>query len=139
MAVRATVDESDVAVGALEDACVDPGAVDCSPMDVEDGELEHEVEEESDRPRGIRDPGQPSAAERAEHELSHIPMRPWCKHCVRGKAKDKPSLRIKGAYSGECHPRVRLDYCFLTGNEDEVTKWGGTQTSPSKGMEPQRG
>ena len=58
----AVVDESE-AVGVLEDACEDPNTVDCSPLDVEDDELEHEAEEESDRPRGIRDPGRPSPAE----------------------------------------------------------------------------
>lgn len=91
--MHAVVDESE-AVGAVEDARGDLNAVDCSPLDVEDDELEHEAEEESDRPRGIRDPGRPSPAEVAEHDLTHIPARPWCKHCVRGKAKTRPSLRI---------------------------------------------
>ena len=27
-------------------------------------------------------PIQPSAGEQAQHELTHIPFRPWCKHCV---------------------------------------------------------
>ena len=122
--MQAIVDESDVAVGALEDACEDPGAVDFSTRDSGDDEQEHEAEEESDRPRGIRDPGQPSAAERAEHDLSHIPARPWCRHCIRGKAKDKPSLKIRGAYSENLIPRVRLDYCFLTENERDDVEQG---------------
>ena len=124
VAMQAIVDESDVAVGALEDAREDPGAVDFSTRDSGDDEQEHEAEEESDRPRGIRDPGQPSAAERAEHDLSHIPARPWCRHCIRGKAKDKPSLKIRGAYSENLIPRVRLDYCFLTENERDDVEQG---------------
>ena len=51
----AVVDELE-AVGAFRDACEDPSAVDCSPLDVEDDELEHEAEEESDRPRGTVTP-----------------------------------------------------------------------------------
>ena len=58
---------------------------------------EQDAEEEAERPRGLRDPGTPSAAEVAEHNLTHIPTRPWCAHCVRGKSKDKRSLRLTGA------------------------------------------
>ena len=59
---------------------------------------------------------QPSAEERRIHELTHIPYRPWCNACVRGRAKDKMSLRVCGAYAGSTVPRVRLDYCYLTEN-----------------------
>ena len=55
--MQAIVDESDVAVGALEDAREDPGAVDFSTRDSGYDEQEHDAEEETDRPRGIRDPG----------------------------------------------------------------------------------
>ena len=34
---------------------------------------EDDAEEEHTSPRGLRDPGAPSPAERAEHELTHIP------------------------------------------------------------------
>ena len=125
----AVVDESE-AVGAFGDACEDLSAVDCSPLDVEDDELEHVVEEESDRPRGIRDPSRPSPAEVAEHDLTHIPARPWCKHCVRGKAKTRPILRICGSYSENIAPRVRLDYCFLTENSEEEVAGGAAAQAP---------
>ena len=35
-------------------------------------------------------PGTPSPSEREEHELSHIPLRSWCPHCMRGKTKASP-------------------------------------------------
>ena len=73
-----------------------------------------EVEEEAERPRALRDPRQPSRAEREEHDLSHIPFRPWCDACVRGRAKDKLSLRLCGVYSENLVPRVRMDYAKLT-------------------------
>ena len=53
------------------------------------------TEEEFQRPRVLRDPGQPSAAEIEEHNVTHIPYRPWCEACNRGKAKKKPAKRPK--------------------------------------------
>ena len=79
-----------------------------------------DIEEEAEAQRALRDPGSPSKAEREEHDLTHLPYRPWCDACVRGRAKDKMSLRLTEAYSHSCVPRVRMDYCYLTGKtEDE--------------------
>ena len=80
----------------------------------DDDDIDHESEEEHERQRPLCDPGQPTPAEIAEHDLSHIPFRPWCADCVHGKAKDKQSRRLCGSYSESHVPRVRLDYCFLT-------------------------
>ena len=74
------------------------------------------------QPRGARDPGQPAQADCDEHDLTHIPYRPWCEACVKGKAKRKPSRRICGAYSHSCNPRVRMDYGKLTEVEVEVSE-----------------
>ena len=54
----------------------------CDPMDEE---IDDEAEEEAEPQRPLRDPGMPSPREVIEHNLSHIPPRPWCPHCVRGK------------------------------------------------------
>ena len=70
-----------------------------------------EDEEDHRQPMGLRDPGQPSPAERAEHCLTHIPYRSWCAHCVRGKAKGRQSRRLRGADGQDECPRVRFDYC----------------------------
>ena len=75
-----------------------------------------DIEEEAEVQRALRDPGTPSKAEREEHELTHLPYRPWCDACVRGRAKDKMSLRLTEAYSHSCVPRVRMDYCYFTEN-----------------------
>ena len=85
-----------------------------APRDDADEMVDDEAEEEAERPRGLRDPGMPSAAEVAEHNLTHIPSRPWCAHCMKGKGKNKHSRRLCGAYSDNLVPRVRLDYCFFT-------------------------
>ena len=69
-----------------------------------------EAEEEHERQRAARRPDAPTKEEIAEHNLSHIPMRPWCKPCMRGKGKRRPSLNIKGDYAEGHVARVRMDY-----------------------------
>jgi hypothetical protein len=92
-------------------------------------------EEEAQQPLGFVDPGMPTAAQVAEHNLTHIPARPWCDHCMRGKGKDRHHRRLCGAYAESHVPRVRLDYCFLTENteqlEDEHGQGQTTQSSAS--------
>ena len=34
----------------------------------------------------------PSEAEVEEHELTHLPFRNWCRHCVRAKCKESQHL-----------------------------------------------
>ena len=87
---------------------------DCHPAGLDDDDVEHDAEEECEPPRALRNPGQPTSAQMEEHSLTHIPFRPWCKHCVRGKAKDKPSRRLGALQTNSAAPRVRLDYCMIT-------------------------
>ena len=94
----------------------DDGSLVCRVCDPIDEELDEEVEEEAERQRPFRDPGMPSRQEILEHNLTHIPPRPWCPHCVRGKGKDSPSLRLRGEFAESLVPRIRLDYCFLNEN-----------------------
>ena len=98
---------------------------------------EDDEEEESRRPRSARDPGQPSRLEQEEREMTHIPFRPWCEACVRGKSKRKPSRRLTGEYAHDQCCRVRMDYAYLTEEleaesgehgEAESTKAGATLT-----------
>ena len=77
-------------------------------------DADEEAEEEAERQRPLRDPGQPTQEMIDEHNLSHIPFRPWCAACIRGKAKDDPSRKLKGVWAESLVPRVRLDYAFLT-------------------------
>ena len=89
----------------------------CDPIDEDLGE---EAEEEAEIQRPLRDPGMPTKREIAEHNLSHLPPRPWCPHCVRGKGRDSPSLRVSGRFAEDLVPRIRLDYCFLTEGDCDV-------------------
>ena len=60
------------------------------------GEMEAAGEEEDGEEQGKRsvlemmDPKLPSRAEIEEHELTHLPYRSGCKHCIRGRGKEAP-------------------------------------------------
>ena len=69
----------------------------CRVCDPVDEDIDDEVEQEAEVQRPFRDPGAPSKNEILEHNLTHIPPRPWCPHCVRGKSKDSPSLNSQGS------------------------------------------
>ncbi len=38
----------------------------------------------------VQDPKEPSKEEKLEHEMTHLPYRSWCRHCVRGRGKQMP-------------------------------------------------
>lgn len=59
----------------------------------------------------------PSAAEVEMHEMTHVPFRSWCKHCVAGKAKSYPHK--SGAGDEGSIPKVSMDYMFM-GDEDNM-------------------
>ena len=82
--------------------------------DAHEDDRDGEEEEEARHQRSARDPGQPSREEREEHERTHIPFRPWCEACVKGKSKRKPSTRIAGDYAHSDCCRLRMDYAYLT-------------------------
>ena len=76
-----------------------------------------ENEDEGRKVRQIRDPGQPTQEEVDEHELTHCPYKPWCSHCVRGKAAEDPHRRKKTAEKDKQRedglPTISMDYCFM--------------------------
>ena len=67
--------------------------------------------QEGQAPRLLRDPGQPSAQEKAAHACIHIPFRAWCRECVLGRGRDRQHRRIEDE-NGD--PRVSMDYMFFT-------------------------
>ena len=71
-----------------------------------------------------------SQAEVIKHNLTHIPFRNWCRHCVRGRAVNAPHLSKQRI---ECDiPVISVDYFWMTeGNTDpecqeeiEMDRWG---------------
>ncbi len=89
---------------------------------VGDGVEPDEVEVE-EAGSGIRipvkmpDPKRPSQEEVDQHDLTHLPFRNWCAHCVRGKgsaADHRHATREDGM------PEFHLDYCFMKSHGAEM-------------------
>ncbi len=62
-------------------------------------------------------PYQPAKQEIEEHNITHLPHRSWCRHCVRGRGKSQAHQQLD-AESSHVVPHVSFDYVFL-GQEDE--------------------
>ena len=60
------------------------------------------------------DPMMPNEEERREHEMTHVPYRSWCRHCVRGRGKEMNHKKSKGQPT---MTEIHMDLCF-PGEED---------------------
>ncbi|CAE7561590.1 unnamed protein product [Symbiodinium natans] len=88
-----------------------------SPQDDEHGDSEHAEAQAATTPKS---PVLPSDSEVREHCLTHLPFRPWCRHCIRGKA---PALAHKEPSNTEyTKPLVAIDYCFLSSSEGNASE-----------------
>ena len=109
-----------------------------------------------DKPKSLPAPYTPSRQERMEHDLTHVPYRSWCPHCVRGKALALGHYARKPMDEEEMRvPLVALDYAFLkkTGVDESGTPEIGEVTTmvvkdrrskctfpipvPQKGIDPE--
>jgi hypothetical protein len=81
------------------------------------GELEAEELQQGERKAAkLNDPREPTSAERASHEMAHLPFRSWCRHCVRGRGKNAAHYK-QAQGEGELH-ELHFDFAFM-GEEDE--------------------
>ena len=80
-------------------------------------EYERTEQETSDRharvPKGLKVTGEPSSSERKQHELTHLPFRDWCPHCVKAKGRHGPAKK-----QIDRQPVIQVDYCFSATNKD---------------------
>ena len=57
---------------------------------------EQETEDRSAvKPKMLKVPGEPSESERRLHELTHLPYRDWCEHCVKLKGRQSHAVKKK--------------------------------------------
>eukprot|EP00929_Paragymnodinium_shiwhaense_P111971 TRINITY_DN8021_c0_g1_i4.p1 TRINITY_DN8021_c0_g1~~TRINITY_DN8021_c0_g1_i4.p1 ORF type:complete len:1618 (+),score=271.11 TRINITY_DN8021_c0_g1_i4:701-5554(+) len=66
--------------------------------------------EESRRVRAKKIPPTVSEQEFQLHQISHLPFRSWCDHCVRGKAREDSHRERHDPHAGV--PRWGMDYFF---------------------------
>jgi len=64
--------------------------------------------------RKMLDPCLPTRAEREEHEMTHLPFRSWCAHCVKGRGVERAHYRSEPRDEGAL-PEIHVDYCFPCG------------------------
>ena len=89
-------------------------------------EVEEAEEEEAEVAKTRRAPKGPTKKEREEHEATHIPYRDWCKHCVRGRANNRPH---RGKQQGDEEteqrkvPRIAMDYFFMAQEGDRAAEY----------------
>ena len=115
------VEEAD-GIAARESNEVDSPSFDNEQgQEVEDDEvLEQAIEDHE--VKAAPDPGQPSRAEVARHRLTHLPFRPWCPDCVRGRAPDNPHVSGQGGEEEQTVPKVSVDYAFMSLDDDEEVR-----------------
>ena len=81
-------------------------------------EIEAEVCEEIRVPKKMQNPMLPSKAEREMHELTHVPFRSQCEHCVRGRGE---GVRHEAGKEMPEQTEVHMDW-FFVGDEDKNEK-----------------
>ena len=95
----------------------------------EDQEIQKEIArrerelQEDPRVRGppLQIPGvtAPAELEKETHRLTHIPSKPWCEFCQRGKANDGAHESLGSDEIGRELPVISLDYGFAETNAEE--------------------
>ena len=68
-------------------------------------------------------PERPSRPEREKHELTHIPYRSWCEHCVKARARGRAHRRRNQELKKqelEKVTRIYLDFYYNGIAEEEV-------------------
>jgi hypothetical protein len=76
-----------------------------------------EIEDEAVVPKIPPSPILPTEQEVQQHDITHLPFRSWCPHCVSGKARNRPHRKLKDKVHQV--PNIVVDYCFLKGEGDE--------------------
>ena len=72
----------------------------------DDGQMDQSA---SVQPKQFPVPCTPSEMEVRTHNLTHLPFRAWCPHCVQGKGKASQHRTLS-----ERSPVIQVDYGFLT-------------------------
>ena len=89
-------------------------AVEAPPISVPDPDatpMQLEESEETRRPKHRALPANVSKEEFDVHQLTHLPFRSWCDHCVKGKAVDDAHRPRIDPHRGEA--KMGMDYFFL--------------------------
>ena len=110
-------------VGALSERGAEEFAVEMEhaemikKRDQEEKSMEVVAEDAEDGVRKtvkMMDPAMPNEEEKREHEMTHVPYRSWCRHCVRGRGKEMNHKKSEGQPT---MTEIHMDLC-CPGEED---------------------
>ena len=82
-----------------------------------------------EKPKHCLDPNEPTEQQRAQHNLTHLPYRSWCEHCVRAKGKERQSKR-----NTDRQLVIQIDYSFATTGADVQQRTILTATDVQTGL-----
>ena len=68
------------------------------------------------KPVSLRGPSEPSQAEVDLHNLTHLPYRSWCPHCV---ATRRPNVAHRTSKTESTLPLLVMDYCYVRDAVDQ--------------------
>ena len=71
-------------------------------------------------PRIVKTPREPTAIERAEHMVTHMPQQPWCDYCVLGYGASKSHERRTFEQKDTSRAMVYIDYAYKKTNREFV-------------------
>ena len=74
---------------------------------------DEDQEDEHQKARAIASPDLPRRREVEEHNLTHIPFRCWCNHCLRGRGRRSAHKRRDGV-DDRAVTTYSIDYMYLT-------------------------
>ena len=93
-----------------------------SKVEAEDVDIvECEVPKEAAPIRVTRNPADPTPEERAKHDLTHLPARPWCPVCVEARATEDPHYKQTSEEKKAGLAQICSDYCEIGENEADKT------------------
>ena len=69
--------------------------------------------------KGLKAPREPSASEVEEHNRTHWPRRPWCRHCA-GASSVALAHRSSDHQHGK--PVISVDYCYVGAAKEDLEK-----------------
>ena len=58
----------------------------------------------------LQTPYKPSQEEVDDHDLTHLPYRSWCRHCIRGRGTETSHFAQEA--EDRTVPEVHMDFCF---------------------------
>ena len=86
--------------------------------------FDDEDAEEGRRPQKAQSCPKASKEEREEHDLTHCPMRIWCRYCVEGRCHKMGHVRKKDEDKNiDGVPRISMDYFFMSQKDEKANEF----------------